>query len=88
MGLPEAQHNLALEYLHGGAIVKKDQVKALGWFVHAAGAKFLPSKYNAAMLFLTGTECGTLKANPVYALGTLRELQNEGMEVSKMISKI
>ena len=71
MGLTEAQHNLAVEYMNGTHI-KKDEVKALGWFVHAAGTDFVPSKHNAALLFLRGTECGTLKPNPHYALHILK----------------
>lgn len=88
LGLPEAQHNLGLEYLNGGSTIKKDQVKALGWFVHAAGSGFLPAKYNAAILFLNGTECGTLKPNPTYALSTLREVQQSGMDVTELIAKL
>lgn len=42
-GVMQAQHNLGCEYLEGGK-VKKDEVKALAWFMHAGANGFIESK--------------------------------------------
>ncbi len=39
-GVIEAQHNLGCEYLEG-KIVNKNDVKALGWFVHAGANGYI-----------------------------------------------
>jgi TPR repeat protein len=39
-GIIEAQHNLGCEYLDGLRL-KKDEVKALAWFLHAGANGFI-----------------------------------------------
>jgi TPR repeat protein len=39
-----------------GNIVKKDNIKALAWFTQAGSLGFPLSMYNAAMMFLEGSE--------------------------------
>ena len=69
LGVVEAQHNLATEYMEG-VNIKKDEMKAFSWFLHAGNCGFPHAKvlhhaiqYNAALLLLKGTSCGKLKPN-------------------------
>jgi TPR repeat protein len=43
MGVIEAQHNLAIEYL-SGSLIKKNEMKAFAWFIHAGQLGFPHSK--------------------------------------------
>jgi len=95
LGVVEAQHNLALEYMQGGA-VKKDQIKALSWFLHAGACGFPHSKvppsitkYNAGLILLKGTDCGKLKPNLKGALVKFEEVQKKGdIDATDIISRL
>ena len=88
LGVVEAQHNLALEYMQGGA-VKKDEIKALSWFLHAGACGFPHSKYNAGLILLKGTDCGKLKPNLKGALVKFEEVQKQGdIDATDIISRL
>ncbi len=77
LGLVDAQHNLGCIY-NEGKIVKKDQLKALAWFTHAGSGGFSASMYNAAKIFLEGSECKRIKRNLQAGLVWLEGLQKTG----------
>lgn len=60
LGLPEAQHTLAVRYLE-----RSDHVKALAWFLEAGKSNFTPSVVNVGMMFLNGG--GPILSNPLAA---------------------
>ena len=87
LGLTEAMHNLAVMYKEG-KIVQKNELKALSWFVHAGNLGFIPSMYNASMIFEKGTDDKFLLANKKAALVWLEKIAKEGddkFDVSKEI---
>ncbi len=88
MGLPEAQHNLGVFYLEG-KITKQDSLKALAWFSHAGAHGFVHSQYNAAKMYINGTEDGVVKINYKAALIWLESVQKSGaIDVGKMIDQL
>jgi len=51
-----------------GKITKKDELKAISWFIHAGNHDYIPSMYNVAMMLYHGTEDGFVHSNKVGAI--------------------
>ncbi|EGR28438.1 nol1 nop2 sun family protein, putative [Ichthyophthirius multifiliis] len=79
LGLVEAQHNLG----------QYNPLKALAWFTQAASAEFIHSMYNAAQLYLEGSEDGQIKINLKAGLVWLENIKKTGkMDVNNLIENV
>ena len=86
-GVVEAQHNLGCQYLEGKNL-KKDDLKALAWFLQASANGFIESKFNVVFMFLNDSDCGRIKKNPKAALLKLQELRDLGEDVEAKIEEV
>lgn len=70
-------------------IAPYDSIKALAWFTQAAAASFPHSMYNAARLYLEGSEDGKVKVNLPAGLIWLEALKKNGtIDVDNKIEEV
>lgn len=87
LGLLEAQHNLGCMYLEG-RVCEYDSLKAISWFKHAGAHGFVHSNYNAAKMFLEGSEDGKVARNYLAALQLLEDVKkSEKINVDKLMEE-
>lgn len=88
LGLTEAQHNLGCMYLEG-RICEYSSIKALSWFKHAGAHGFVHSNYNAAKIFISGSNDGGVSVNYLAALNLLDEVKkSEKINVDPLIEEV
>ena len=82
IGLLEAQHNLAVEYIEQG-----EELKALAWFLNAAKYNFFPSMVNVGMIFLKGNK--QILPNPLAAYIWLSSAQSyqDSPEIRELVEE-